>query len=104
LGWAACMPVPVAGIARVALDPVQIRVHPGSLATLLGLGDLMRLLPLSSPSEPQSTKRRLMESTVTLSELSTVIRLRLLHLKSTFCFPGPITRLQPCRDVFESGS
>ena len=58
---AAGAPVPIAGIAGVAFGPVQIGVYPGSLASLLGLGDLMCLFPLSSPSEPQGTKRGLIE-------------------------------------------
>ena len=33
--------VPVAGVGEVALDPVQVRVHPGGLGALVGLDDFV---------------------------------------------------------------
>ena len=52
-------PVPVAGIAEIALDPVQMRVHPVvRRARPPLLGDPMRLVPLAARGMPQRHERR----------------------------------------------
>src|SRR6266567_6166813 len=50
--------VPVAGIAEIALDAVQVRMHPSRIRCRLVLDDLVRLVPLAFGRPPQRFERR----------------------------------------------
>ncbi len=39
--------VPVAGVGGIALDPVQVGMHPGARRVLLGLGQAVGLVPVA---------------------------------------------------------
>src|SRR5882757_8896095 len=52
------LPIPVTGIAEIALDTVQIGVDPGCVCAAFGLHDLMRLVPVSFAGPPQRRERR----------------------------------------------
>src|SRR5207237_71074 len=50
--------IPIAGIAEVAFDAVQIGVHPGGVAAVVVLDDLVSLVPVTLGGPPQAGKRR----------------------------------------------
>src|ERR1700682_2751071 len=53
------LPVPVSGIAEVALDAMQIGVDPGRCRRLFVHHDLVRLIPLALGGPPKCGQRRL---------------------------------------------
>jgi hypothetical protein len=46
------LPVPIAGIAKIAFDTVQIGMDPGCISGLFILNDLVRLLPTALRGPP----------------------------------------------------
>src|SRR5262245_53554780 len=53
------LPIPVAGIGQVALDPMQIGMHPGGIGVALVLHDLVRGVPVALRRPPERRERRL---------------------------------------------
>ena len=51
--------VPVAGIVVVALDPMQIGVHPRARLIILSLSQPVRLMPIALCLVPQRLQRTL---------------------------------------------
>src|SRR5437764_817896 len=51
------LPVPIACIAKIALDAVQVGVNPGRVLALLVLHDLVRARPVSLGGPPQTIER-----------------------------------------------
>ena len=51
--------VPVTGIAVVALDPMQIGVHPRASLIILSLSQPVRLMPIALCLVPQRLQRTL---------------------------------------------
>ena len=52
-GRLAGTPIPVAGVARIALDPVQVGVDPGAGGVVFGLGEAVGDVPLALGQVPQ---------------------------------------------------
>src|SRR5258707_12978317 len=53
------LPVPIAGVAEIAFDTVQIGMDPGCISGLFILNDLVRLVPTAFRRPPQRGKRRI---------------------------------------------
>src|ERR1041384_7763864 len=51
--WLTGGPVPVAGIGQIAFDAMQVGMHPGGLAALIVLHDLVCLVPVTLGGPPQ---------------------------------------------------
>jgi hypothetical protein len=51
-------PIPVPGVRKIALDPVQIGMHPGAIGIVLVLREAMRRIPIAFGLMPHRGQRR----------------------------------------------